>query len=209
MNKQQQDIMDEFVNRRNGKALGASCYNINGVEFTRAEFEKRARELGWINGYKYGVEYETNGKKPDLPDDVVVDIRIDNTTYKNSWRSECTYRLPPDKISAIEFDYDVTAFRIVDQRYKPVEVVSEIPEKQQNVSVLSENNQKTENVSDWLPPIGTKCLYSLGDSDCWYECTIISHNKLVICCPHIAADCDSGNGLMVAGDLTSVKFKPL
>src|SRR5690606_16293884 len=36
------------------------------------------------------------------------------------------------------------SFRIVDERYKPV---SEIPEKQQNVSVLSESNQKVENVS--------------------------------------------------------------
>lgn len=29
-------------------------------ELTREEFEKRAKELGYINGYEYGVEYPTS-----------------------------------------------------------------------------------------------------------------------------------------------------
>ena len=38
----------------------------------REQFEQRAHELGYVNGYRWGVEYPTNGKKPDLPDDVAI-----------------------------------------------------------------------------------------------------------------------------------------
>lgn len=133
MNKQ--ELIDDLIDLLDGKLRNHTQVYISGEQIykyhsetsaqavfvcTKDEFTRRARELGWINGYKYGVEYETNGKKPDLPDDVVVDIRIDNITHKNNWRSECALRIPPDKISKIEFGDDVTAFRIVDERYKPV-----------------------------------------------------------------------------------------
>lgn len=125
---------------------------------SRAEFEKRAKELGWINGYKWGVEYPTNGEKPDLPDDLEI-----------KWLKPCGKW--SGKVISGYFRWkggraEVTKFRIVDERYKPV---SEISEKQQNVSDLPENNQKTENVNDWykrgeLPPVDSEIeVYTEGE----------------------------------------------
>ena len=39
---------------------------------TPEEFELRAKELGWVSGLKWGVEYPTNGKKPDLDGDIII-----------------------------------------------------------------------------------------------------------------------------------------
>lgn len=99
---------------------------------TRQEFEQRAKELGWVNGYKFGVEYETNGKKPDLPDDLRVSII--------SVRWEGFGGL---STSVGEYDWGYYAdekFILADPRYKP----------------------KEQNMNDWYekgenPPVGTVC----------------------------------------------------
>ena len=80
---------------------------------TTEKFTQRARELGWINGYKCGVEYPTNGKKPDLPDDVDVDINFAN--LGNDWHG-------PSKVGHWKWDArQILRFRIVGERYKPKE----------------------------------------------------------------------------------------
>lgn len=80
-----------------------------GYIFSQTEFEKRAKGLGWINGYKWGVEYPTNGEKPDLPDDVLVERQGLNS---KTWFSLCSSW-------AVRWD-NCSAFRIVDDRYKPM-----------------------------------------------------------------------------------------
>lgn len=115
--------------------------------FTRNEFNQRAKELGYVNGYKYGVEYETNGEKPDLPDDVLVEYKsriygdwsLSGADMVNSW-----------------VWHNATAFRICDGRYKPKEPSSQ-PE-----------------VDDWngegVPPVGTHCEVTWGLKVNWHEC---------------------------------------
>jgi hypothetical protein len=80
----------------------------------QTEFEERAKQLGYINGYRWGVEYPTNGKKPDLPDDLVVCTALsENDTCEGiaypismwmGWDSDAIY-----------------SFKIVDERYKPAD----------------------------------------------------------------------------------------
>lgn len=79
---------------------------------TRQEFEQRAKELGYINGYKYGVEYPVLCEKPDdLPDDVEVECFSKNSL---KWYSA--------KRAASERDWSGTIlFRIADERYKQKE----------------------------------------------------------------------------------------
>lgn len=48
-----------------------------GLSVTKDVFYKAAEELGFINGYRWGVEYPTNGKKPDLLGDTSVQVRND------------------------------------------------------------------------------------------------------------------------------------
>lgn len=44
---------------------------------------------GFINGYRWGVEYPTNGKKPDLPDDIYIDVKCEKGT--NEWQVMLNY----------------------------------------------------------------------------------------------------------------------
>lgn len=77
------------------------------------DFNQRAQELGWINGYKWGVEYATNGKKPDLPGDVVIEWF---GSYGRWIKTNCRGLLWNVKDGGSQ---DISAFRIVDERYKP------------------------------------------------------------------------------------------
>jgi hypothetical protein len=62
--------------------------------------------------YGYGIEYQCNGEKPDLPDDVLVDIK------DKGWTDFGGFPRP-----AKVWDWsDVNKFRIVDGRYKPVNI---------------------------------------------------------------------------------------
>jgi len=60
--------------------------------------------------YEYGVEYPTNGVKPDLPDDVLVEFRSASHGCYNQFGA-----MPVDHFG---WEYSM-AFRIVDQRYNP------------------------------------------------------------------------------------------
>ena len=59
--------------------------------------------------YEYGVEYPTNGVKPDLPDDVLVE---QYSLADNKWHKGCASLWNWDAKTIVKF-------RIVDQRYKP------------------------------------------------------------------------------------------
>lgn len=60
--------------------------------------------------YEYGVEYPTNGVKPDLPDDVLVDFKSCQHGGYNQFG--------PMAVNHFRWEYS-SAFRIVDDRYKP------------------------------------------------------------------------------------------
>lgn len=137
------DLLSEVVFRH-------GPYN---VPVTFEIFKAAAEELGYINGYRWGVEYPTGGKKPDLPDDLEIQY----------WKSE--FGKSAANVIALNWSnnsdrcYPVIKFKITDQRYKPadtsyLDAVSEIPESKSNA----------ENASDWydyeaqkavaLPPVG-------------------------------------------------------
>ena len=78
---------------------------------TQSEFEKRASELGYINGYRWGVEYPTGGKSPALNGDVIVEMRHIN----GSWHEDGEDEL--DQFHHGSF----SAFKITDERYKPAD----------------------------------------------------------------------------------------
>lgn len=59
--------------------------------------------------YEYGVEYPTNGAKPDLPDDVEIQNRLKFNGELTNVR----------KFSDVNYWHNVAAFKIVDERYKP------------------------------------------------------------------------------------------
>ena len=110
-----------------------------------------------INGYKYGVEYPTNGKKPDLPDDVRVCIYYD-TGYS------CI------QILAFVAEWGLTVkFRIVDDRYKGLNQPLENPKQLDN----------SWHTRGELPPVGAVCEVLRSDWDKWEKCEILFSGKLV------------------------------
>ena len=140
------------------------------------EFEQRSKELGWINGYKWGVEYETNGEKPDLPDDVVVEFRSVGIKgiVIDGWLGFGT---------VADWEWSVSdKFRIIDERYKP---------KEQEMS------------NDWyekgeLPPANTECEVRIEGQ--WLPTVVIGHyaNEAVVVDPCVTVQrffCTTANNL--------------
>lgn len=86
--------------------------------------------------------------------------------------------------------------------------VSDTP-KGSGVNVVQSNSwyDYENNVAHSLPPVGECCEYTLTGNS-WFKCSIVSQNKLVISCPHIAEMDDNGNGLQVIHP-ESVQFRPL
>lgn len=96
-------------------------------------FQQRAKELGYINGYRWGVEYPTNGKKPDLPSDVKCSVKfIGNIAFSLASRS----------INNWPFD-QTSHFKITDERYKPADT-----SYLDSVSEATESKSSTESVSE-------------------------------------------------------------
>lgn len=127
------------------------------VVCTRSEFESCAKRLGYINGYRWGVEYSTNGK-PELADDVLVEFRyseggiwFDKAVGDSRW-------LVGGAVS----------FRITDPRYKPV---SEMPESKPDAEFVSESldcKQNAESVSEWFEN-NAPTVYGKKDENNWHE----------------------------------------
>ena len=104
------------------------------VYWHSSEFQQRAKELGFINGYRWGIEYATNGKKPELDGDIVVKYK----TLRNGSNEAIV-----DSLAWSIHDiwaHKIESFKITDQRYKPADT-------SYLVSEISESKQKAENVS--------------------------------------------------------------
>jgi len=169
-----------------------------GFVCSAAQFTQRAKELGFINGYRWGVEYQTDGKRPELADDVEVEITQHDGFVMCH---QCRY---------IRFEH-VAEFKITDQRYKPAD--TSYLDKPESSTHSAESSR--DNDADWydhdnqkalrLPPVGTECQYALNGGSIYWDCEVISHHRLVIKCPHLAGD--SGEGLQVIG--CDIEFRPL
>jgi hypothetical protein len=138
-------------------------YGYSGWDVSKEEFQNRARELGWINGYQWGVEYPTNGKKPDLPDDLIVRYWTDDDSGGIT------------KISGLDWSYDnsdchpINSFKITDARYKPAEP-NHIPEASKMVDWYDYENQRAIK----LPPVGAECEY-FDSNYGWESCKVLMH----------------------------------
>lgn len=108
--------LDGFVVECNGawpEGVGDSVrLGVLATSYFKSEFQQRAKELGFVNGYRWGVEYPTNGKRPDLADDVSVTYRLksDGSWLKNSFR-----------VDEWHWEETIMSFKITDERYKPAD----------------------------------------------------------------------------------------
>ena len=155
---------------------------------TAEEFQQRAKELGWVNGYKWGVEYPTNGKKPHLPDGLFVEVVYEYGTWSD-----------PVRMSKNWFWGTLSAFRIVDERYKPVE----------QKEVISLNHTEWYDYEQQkaiaLPPVGVGCEVlnkSFGDGATWLKCIIHWIGEFVLVyTDESCSECCAGKSIL--------QFRPL
>ncbi len=120
----------------------------------KEDFQQRASELGYINGYRWGVEYPTNGKKPDLPDDLVIEWRAAPHPLAPTFEKwiEC-------EVGKLCWSVDVggavsvAEFKITDQRYKPADTsyldsASEAAESKSSAESVSESAELSIAIAD-------------------------------------------------------------
>lgn len=120
-------VLPDFKNEKYAMAKDALYMPFVKESFicNREQFEHRASELGYVNGYRWGVEYELDGKGPDLPDDTLI-------VWTDSVRSAETTCHGMNWVG-------VESFKITDQRYKPADTsyldsVSEYTENNHEIS---------------------------------------------------------------------------
>lgn len=137
------------------------------------KYMEKKEELGYVGDYRWGVEYPTNGKKPELPEGLLVKW-VDRVTSSEA-RSDI-------------MDWDgVLSFRITDERYKPsdtsylvergMELVGQIQEKLESVTEKLEANSWWDYENDnplSFPPAGIRCLVSSPDHTSeWIETFVV------------------------------------
>jgi hypothetical protein len=145
------------------------------LSFPKSEFQQRAKELGFAGRYRWGVEYKTDGKPPELADDVVCQFKH----IKFGWGKE-------NEISVVNRWDTVELLKITDQRYKPADT-----------SYLDKPDSSLDNGADWydydnqkalrLPPVGdvVECYINtdLG-SFRWEKCEVLKHKDATKCAIH-------------------------
>ena len=102
-------------------------------------------ELGYINGFRWGVEYPTNGKKPDLPDDL--DLEYWTGEFGSGESNIISLNWSCDPVDC----YPIIKFKITDERYKPADtsyLVSEIQESKSNAENVSEAAELSIAIAD-------------------------------------------------------------
>jgi hypothetical protein len=163
--------MEEYLSKNVWRA--ASTARTGEFLFTKEQFQQRAKQLGFVGKYRWGVEYPTNGKKPDLADDVLVRYWTEercssqNTVLSLDWRydyNEC---------------HPIIKFKITDQRYKPADTsYLDKPD-----SSLDKKESSLDSTADWycyetqtalrLPPVGVEVEWSGNGGRHWYKTALI------------------------------------
>jgi hypothetical protein len=130
---------------------------------------------GFINGYRWGIEYPTNGKKPDLANDVLVDVKCKKGS--GEWQGWTDMTVADTAWTEAQNYISATSFKIIDERYKP-----------SDTSYLDAPNVKESLMDEWydydnqkaiaLPKAGEYCQVYLNG---WYNCYIVGLDDLGGC----------------------------
>lgn len=146
------------LHRSYGEGLGG--YRICEKE----QFQQRAKELGFVGRYRWGVSYETNGSIPDLPNDALVSVEG---------------LAPISFIHAVNVNWStVTRFKLVGNLEKPADT-----------SYLDKPYSPLDNGADWydydsqkalrLPPVGVECEWTMNGGYHWHKTSIIFADNTV------------------------------
>lgn len=212
----------EYITRFGSEGnYNSTDFKSKNTLFTKQEFEQKAKEMGYINGYRYGIEYLTNGKKPDLPDDIFIDVKCEKGT--NEWQEWTDMTVADTAWTTKHNSIPATSFKIVDQRYEPadtsylvelgMELVNQSQEKLESVTEKLEANSWWDYENDAplsFPPAGTHCLVSyktLALQHEWIETFVVGVGVDGSCVFDLTDFADGDNPY--DGWLNPERFRPL
>jgi len=164
--------IEDVVIRFDG--LWQECFDVGfaPLGITRSEFESAASKMGYINGYRWGVEYPTNGKRPDLPDDLLVDR---NYGYR--------FEHGQAEVSCVDW-LGCKSFKITDPRYKPADTsyLKKVSEAERFGIMPPMNINERCDLNNWhergeLPPVGELCEFRIALSKEYSKCTFVGINS--------------------------------
>jgi hypothetical protein len=155
-----------------------------------------------VNGYRWGVEYPTNGSKPNLPDDVIIQL-------------SAPMRRGALSVFAVSAMYAAkgATFKITDESYKPEDTsyldiyfaVQEIDQQKIKNTLISDIAEQ-----DWycyetqkalrLPPVGVEVEWSGNGGYHWHKTALIFSDETVLL--------TRGYQLYKTAD-DSIEFRPL
>lgn len=119
---------------------------------------RQLTEKSPLGQYEWGKEYPTNGKRPDLPDDVLV-------AYQHETMGGLCF--DSDRVEDVGW-LSVVSFKVTDTRYKPVDTsYLNTPTKTQSLTHSEWYNyeEKRPHVAGILPPIGSEVIYKVWNKD--------------------------------------------
>lgn len=118
--KEMYEILDLHIIAQSGEWKFGNCditlmrsdFN-SSFKLDKAFYLNRAKELGFVGKYRWGVEYATEGKKPDIDGHIEVEvITVVSNKRMSAPASDWTW---PDKSKFAH----ITHFKIIDEHYKP------------------------------------------------------------------------------------------
>jgi hypothetical protein len=184
---------------RSGDSLRTIEVSLGEYICTVGKFTQRAKELGFIGQYRWGVEYLTNGKRPELPDDVEIDIYLDDHSESNGgWLGRDV------TVGSRVWSVKIVSFKITDQRYRPADT-SYLNALSQDQSLTHSEEGLTH--SDWFesgdfPPAGAEC--EVKSSGQWHKTTVIGMNGPF--CVYVSTGFEETN---YNGDDDPKSFRPI
>jgi len=166
-----------------------------------SDFLPRAKELGFVGGYRWGIEYKNTGDEPLINDDVLIEVY---STADKRWN------LGPCSLWNFRAR-TITALKITDQRYKPADT-SYLDKPESSTHIAAGSADKGAGWYDYdnqkalrLPPVGEKVEFNYQTEKQWEASFIVAvhhYRKDLILAPF-----DSSGSLIYANELH--RFRPL
>jgi len=152
-------LVDKYIIHQNGiwqftdvESINVVMYLEGTISLTKEYFEQRAKELGFVGKYRWGVEYATEGNELDLPKGT----KIKGVCY-------CGKTFSNHEAQWLHFGF-VESFTITDERYKPQDT-SYLQQKEESLKEKEQLVNAAQELLENLSVMTDAELYMVSESN--------------------------------------------